>query len=126
MITEVREKLYTLGNSVTGLTGGFYWIEAPQGGSKPYAVASLVANPIERDTASTFETIFFQVNLYGESLTALETVSKSMRDKLEDSELLWTLVTYHVDRIELEFTRDSKFGLVFQITQQYRLELTKL
>lgn len=126
MITEVRTKIFTLGSSVTGLTGGFYYLEAPQKTAKPYAVFSSVANPVSRDTASKFEEIYWQVNLYGEDLTALELIAKKFREEFEDSESSWSLTAYHLDRIEFESSREAKYEKIFQITQQYKLELTKL
>lgn len=126
MITEVRTKIFTLGSAVAGLTGGFYYLEAPQTTAKPYGVFSLVANPVSRDTASKFEEIYWQANLYGNDLSALETISKSFREAFEDSEASWSLTSYHLDRIEFEFSREAKYDKIFQITQQYKLELTKL
>jgi hypothetical protein len=126
MITEVRNKIYSLGSAVVGLGGRFYYVEAPQGSPKPYAVFSLITNPTYRDTASRFEEIYFQINLYGESLAALETIEKLIKDKFDDAESVFTLTAYHCDRIERELTRNAKFDTVFQLTIQYKLELTKL
>ena len=126
MITEVRNKIYSLGSAVTGLSGRFYYLEAPQGTPKPYAVFSQVANPQTRDTASKFEDIYFQINHYGVSASALETIAKASRAAFEDSESGWSLSEYHLDRIEFQLSRDGKLDEVFQITHQYKLELTKL
>jgi len=126
MITEVRKKIYSLGSAITGLSGRFYYLEAPQGCPKPYAVFSLITNPVTRDTCSTFEDIYFQINLYGESLTALETIENLTKQKFDDSESSFSLTAYHCNRIERELTRNAKYDTVFQITIQYKLELTKL
>lgn len=126
MITEIRNKIYSLGSVITGLSGKFYYLEAPQSTKRPYAVFSLVTNTQERDTASKFEEIYFQINHYGENAAALETIAKASRAKFEDSESGWSLSEYHLDRIEFQLSRDAKFGDVFQITHQYKIELTKL
>jgi hypothetical protein len=126
MITEVRNKIYSLGSAITGLSGRFYYLEAPQGVAKPYAVFSLIANPTSRDTASRFEEIYFQINLYGDSLSTLETIENLTKQKFDDSESDISLTAYHCDRIERELTRNAKYDTVFQITIQYKLELTKL
>lgn len=126
MIAEVRNKIYSLGSEITGLGGRFYFIEAPQNPTKPYAVFSLITNPTYRDTASRFEEIYFQINLYGDSLAALETIENLTKQKFDDAESVFTLTNYHCDRIERELTRNAKFDTVFQLTIQYKLELTKL
>lgn len=126
MITEVRNKIYSLGSAITGLSGRFYYLEAPQDVVKPYAVFSLITNPTYRDTASRFEEIYFQINIFGETLTALETIENLTKQKFDDAESVFTLAAYHCDRIERELTRNAKFDTVFQLTIQYKLELTKL
>jgi hypothetical protein len=126
MITEVRNKIYSLGSAITGLGGKFYYLEAPQGGPKPYAVFSQVVNTQERDTATKFEEVYFQINHYGENVAALETIAENSRTAFEDSESGWSLTEYHLDRIEFQLSREAKNGTVFQITHQYKLELTKL
>lgn len=126
MITEVRTKIFTLGSAIAGLSGRFYYLEAPQGAAKPYAVFSQVTNTQDTDTASKFEEIYFQINHYGLSASVLETIAKASRSAFEDSESGWSLSEYHLDRIEFQLSRESKNGDVFQITHQYKLELTKL
>lgn len=126
MITEVRARIFTLGSAIAGLTGGFYYLEAPQKTEKPYAVFSLIANPTSRDTASRFEEIYFQINLYGDELAALETIENLTKQKFDDCEDAFTLTTFHCDRIERQLTRNAKFDKIFQLTIQYKLELTKL
>lgn len=126
MITEVRTNIYSLGSAITGLSGRFYYLEAPQGVAKPYAVFSQVTNTQDRDTASKFEEIYFQINHYGENAAALETIAKASRAAFEDSESSWSLTEYHLDRIEFQLSREAKFEDVFQITHQYKIELTKL
>lgn len=126
MITEVRNKIYSLGSAVTGLSGRFYFIEAPQKCSDPYAVFSFVANTFSRDTGSKFEEIYFQINLYGETLSALETIEQLTKQKFDDAEDDFTLTDYHCDRIERQLTRSAKYDKLFQLTLQYKLELTKL
>lgn len=126
MIAEIRTGIYTLGAAITGLTGGFWWLEAPQGTAFPYAVFSQVTHIQDRDTASKFEEIYFQINHYANSAAALETIAKASKAKFEDSENDWTLTEYHLDRIEFQLSRESKNGDVFQTTHQYKLELTKL
>lgn len=126
MIAEVRNRIYSLGSEITGLGGRFYFIEAPQNTSKPYAVFSLITNPTFRDSATRFEEIYFQINLYGDSLAALETIENLTKLKFDDAESVFTLTNYHCDRIERELTRNAKYDKVFQLTIQYKLELTKL
>ena len=126
MIAEVRNKIYTLGSAITGLSSRFYYLEAPQNTPKPYAVFSLIANPASRDTVTKFEEIYFQINLYGDSLSALETIENLTKQKFDDCESTFTLSGYHCDRIERELTRNAKYDRVFQLTIQYKLELTKL
>ncbi len=126
MITELRNKIYSLGSAITGLSGRFYYVEAPQNVLRPYAVFSLVSNSQDRDTASKFEELYFQINHYGENAADLETITKNSRAVFEDSESGWSLTEHHLDRIEFQLSRETKLGDVYQITHQYKLELTKL
>lgn len=126
MIAEIRNKIYSLGSSITGLSGRFYYMEAAQSVVKPYAVFSQVTNTQDTDTASKFEEIYFQINHYGNNAAELEIIAKASRAKFEDTESDWSLAEYHLDRIEFQLSRETKLGDVFQTTHQYKLELTKL
>lgn len=126
MITEVRNKIYSLGNAVTGLSGKFFFIQAAQSTAYPYGVFSQVANPMTRDSSSKFEAITFQVDLFGKTIAALEALEALVKQKFDDCESTFTLTNYKCTRIEREFTHSDFTNEVFQITIQYKLDLTKL
>ena len=127
-MTELRAKITAIGITITGLSGRFYHVEAPQGCPKPYSVYSFYAGSASRDSATKFEQQFMQINHYGENLTELEAIEKSSKNKFEDSEADFAGMTdYHLDRIErLGTPRRAKLGQIWQITEQYKLDLTKL
>jgi hypothetical protein len=128
MISEVRNRIYSLGSEITGLSNRFFYLEAPRDVANPYAVFSPFGNPTNTDTASRFEEIYFQINLYDEKLNSLETIEKLTKQKFDNAESDFSSLTeYHCDRIErLGVPRQTKLGTVFQITVEYRLDLTKL
>lgn len=127
-MTELRSKIYALGVTIVGISGRFYHVEDPQQCGKPYSVYSFYAGNATRDSATKFEQQFMQINHYGENLTALEAIEKDSKNKFEDSEADFAGMTeYHLDRIErLGTPRRTKIGLIWQITEQYKLDLTKL
>lgn len=127
-MTEVRKKIYQLGSTIDGLSGKFYFVEAPQQVSRPYSVFSYFGNPASSDSASKFEELYLQINHYGPDLAALELIEKKSRSIFEDSESSFgDLIEYHLDRIDRIGTpRKTKLDGVWQITEQYKLELTKL
>jgi exopolyphosphatase/pppGpp-phosphohydrolase len=127
MIPELRKAIYDIGKTITGLSGRFYFLEAPRNVDYPYAVFSQVANTNSRDTASNFEEVFININFYAESAASAETIANAGKAKFDDSENLFVpeLVEYHLDRIERQLTRVQKLDDVFMVSLQYKLELTK-
>ncbi|WP_448509299.1 tail completion protein gp17 [Immundisolibacter sp.] len=126
MITEVRNRIYALGSGVTGLSGRFYFMEAPQNTTQPFATFSFITNVASRDSATKFENITFQIDIFGNTLTTIETIEHAIKVTFDEAENVFTLNNYHCDRIEREITNVAKYDNTFQITVQYRLELTKI
>jgi len=125
MNTELRVALYNRAKDATGLTGGLWYVEAPQSSVYPYAVFSFVNNPFSRDSASKFEEYYLQINIYSDSEAEIETVKDNLIALLDDSESNYTLTSWYFDRIEREFAIPRKLDDIFQISIQYRIELTK-
>lgn len=126
MITEVRTRIFTLANVITGLVNKVFYIEAIQGTAFPYAVFSQVANPVSRDSASMFEEIYFQIDIFDQTASGVEGLTQLVKTKFDDCESAFTLTNYICTRIEREFMRSAKVDNIFQTTLQYRLELTKI
>lgn len=126
MIPELRTALVTVGKTITGLSSRFYWLEAPVDTDYPYAVVSTYGNPQSRDTASKFEEVYININYYDKSASGVETIAAAGRSKFDDSESLFSLTVFKFDRIERLNSRDGKLDKVFMISDQYKIELTKL
>ena len=125
MITEVRTRIFALANVVVGLVNKVFYIEAAQGTVFPYATFSQVANPVSRDSASTFEQIYFEIDVFDKTASGVESLAQLIKAKFDNCESAFTLTSYICTRIEREFMRSTKTENIFQITIQYRLELTK-
>jgi len=125
MITEVRNKIFALANTVVGLVNKVFYVEAIQGTTFPYAVFSQVSNPASRDSASRFEEIYFQISVFAKTASLVESLAALVVAKFDDCETSFILASYWCTRIEKEFTRSDKNEDVFQITIQYKLDLTK-
>ncbi|HYX06829.1 MAG TPA: hypothetical protein VE912_08870, partial [Bacteroidales bacterium] len=105
MIDELRPAIYTKGSGITGLSGGFFYVEAPQSVTDNYSVFSVVTNTNTRDTATKFEKVFLQINVYSLSALTCETLLERMKDEFDDSEAEFSLTSYHLIRIERNFVR---------------------
>lgn len=124
MITELREQIAAKGNSITGLTGGFWYLEAPKKCSYPYSVFSFIDNVPSRDSASKFEEYYLQINIYDEDGENIEIIKEKMIAEFDDSEADFNMTDYFFDRIERKFVKPISTD-VFQIAIQYKIELTK-
>lgn len=126
MIPELRKAIFNIGKTIPGLSGRFYFTEAPRNVEYPYAVFSQVANTNSRDTASQFEDIFININFYDESAAGAESISDAGKVVFDDSESAFSaeLTDNFLDRIERQLTRDQKLDDVFMVSLQYKLELT--
>lgn len=125
MNSELRIALYNRGSLVEGLNGGFWYIEAPQDVSYPYAVLSFVNNPFSRDSENKFEEYYIQINIYSKSGTEIETIKENVVSLFDDSESNYLLDSYYFERIERQFANARKLDDVYQISIQYKIELTK-
>lgn len=125
MIAQLRSAIVSIGSGITGLTGGFWYLEASESTKLPYAVLSFVTNTTDRDTANIFEEVYFQINLYDKSGSNIEIIKESILDAFDDSESKFTLVNYKLDRIDRQVIRAMKADRVFQISIQYKISLTK-
>ena len=125
MNSELRKAIYNLGKNITGLNGGFWYIEAPQKTPFPYAVFSFVSNPFSRDTASKFEDYYLQINIYDKSASNIETIKYNFTNTFDDSESNFSLNSWLFERIERQFAIGRKIDKTFMISLQYKIELTK-
>lgn len=126
---ELITKIYQIGILITQLSGRFYYVEAAEKCGWPYAVFSFFASVTDdRDTASKFETQYFQINYYSKDYTQLMAIEEASKALFDDGESKFSALTeYHVDRIDRVSTpRRTKLDDVWQLTEQYKLELTKL
>jgi hypothetical protein len=124
MTTELREQIATKGNTIAELTGGFWYLEAPQKVSYPYSVFSFVDNISSRDSASKFEEYYLQINIYDEDGENIEIIKEKMISEFDDSETDFNLTDYYFERIDRRFVKPVPTDN-YQITIQYKIELTK-
>ena len=83
MIKELRAGIYSLLTSAGAFhtsQPNVYWKAAPQGASLPYCVFDRVTQSVTRDSASKFEDVWMQFNLYRDTKEANYSV------KLNDDE----------------------------------------
>lgn len=125
MTTELRTAIESKGSLIEGLSERFFYLEAPQKVSFPYSVFSFVTNLPTRDSASKFEDYYLQINLYDKNGIRIELIKERFINEFDDSEASFSLPSYHFDRIERQFAKPLKVDKVFQISFQYKIELTK-
>lgn len=125
---ELITKIYQIGILIVQLGGRFYHVEPEKKCGWPYAVYSFFANNTdERDTASKFETLYLQINYYAKDYAQIMAIEESSRNLFDDGENRFSALTeYHLDRIDrIAIPRRTKLDGIWQITEQYKLELTK-
>jgi len=125
MNTELRTNIFQIGETITGISGNFYYMEAPKKTDLPYSVFFFVTNPSSRDSVTKFETFFLQINIFDTDAENLELLTKRVREKFDDGEVLFNLPSFHVDRIDHQFSKPLKTDKVYQISMQYKLELSQ-
>lgn len=86
MNSQLRTAINTKGQSVSSLTGGFYYLEAKQKCGYPYAVFSFVNNSFSRDSATKFEEFYLQINLYDTDGERIEYIKENLFNEFDDSE----------------------------------------
>lgn len=123
---ELRLAIYAKGSVITGLTGGFWFVGADQNTKDNYSVFSFVTNTNTRDTATLFEKVYLQINVYSQDRETLETLVENMKAAFDDTESSWSLASYNFIRIERNFVRGPvDLDYIFQTTIQYEIDLQK-
>ena len=124
MNDELREAIYNIGKNVNGLSGGFWYLEAPQKTPEPYSVFSNVTSLREKDSADNFDFVYLQINGYHTNLKALETIQKDFESRFDGQKGSFSMTNYWLIDIDLQFNRGPvKNDDVFQFTQQYKIHI---
>jgi len=85
MITEIRNKITTVGETVTG---NFYYQVAPVNQAYPYCVYSFFGNELKTaDTTSEFEDIYFQISCYQRTDGLVETLAGQIEAAFESADM---------------------------------------
>jgi len=90
----------------TSIGSRFYFHEAPQSPTFPYAVAFLFYNPQGRDSETLFENVRLQIQIFqnpdGSSPEAIEAIADKCMAQFDNSEGGWTVSNYTLIRIDRE------------------------
>ncbi len=99
MITEIRNKITTVGSTVTS---NFFYKVAPKGQAYPYCVYQFFGNNLElKDTATDTEGIYFQVTCYQRT----DALCESLADSIETAFLAADMGTTNYTFLELRKIR---------------------
>ncbi len=138
MINELRDAIYTratgdstlntlLGGSST-VKGRFYYLQAPEKATKPYAVFFEITNIPDRDTANKFEKYPVQINVYKETTNPkdMADIEEALILRFDDCESSLSLASYNVIRIDRNFCKTiSLDDKIKQTIYQATIELQK-
>jgi len=126
MNPELQAAIYNIGKDVAGLTGGFWFIQAPQKNVYPYSVTSRVDGIPDRDSVNTFDDEYLQMNIYHTDHAALITISELFKTAFDNKQSNIIMASYWCIDITLQFNRGpKKLDDVFQLTQQYKIHIQK-
>ena len=136
MITNLRTAIYTIGQTITSASGGFYYSDAPQEASTPYIEWYLLDDVYSRQDTSITEDVFtIQFSLFDRRLTSsgnkissvtLETVAEQLISKFDATNL--TITGYTSVDLVRQYTRPAAVieeGEYWQIIIVYQLILNK-
>ena len=88
MITEIRNKITAVGETVTS---NFYYQNAPKDQAYPYCVYAFFGNEIRSDdTQSEFEDIYFQVSSYQRTDGLTEALADSIETAFASADMSTT------------------------------------
>lgn len=104
MITEIRNKITAVGETVTS---NFFYQIAPKSQGYPYCVYSFFGNEIKKDTKDEFEDIYFQVSCYQRT----DALAESLASSIEAAFLAANMTTTNYTHLQLRKLRRVPFPL---------------
>lgn len=84
MITEIRNKITTLGETVTA---NFFYQIAPKGEAFPYCVYSFFGNELKFDTKDEYQDIYFQISCYQRTDGLAESLATSIETAFASADM---------------------------------------
>ena len=84
MITEIRNKITTVGETVTS---NFFYQIAPKDQSHPYCVYSFFGNELKFDTKDEYQDIYFQISCYQRTDGLAETLASSIETAFASADM---------------------------------------
>lgn len=110
------------------ISGRLYLVNAPEGATLPYAVYSLIANPVDYNFTSVFDNPVIQFSLFAEATGHSEILNMHsyLKDQFDDCQLSVTGYQYgKMERqLDLGLLKDPDHE-VFHYPVQYEIWLRK-
>lgn len=123
MLPDLRTKLY---NALKTVHSSVFFVEAPATVVHPYIVFSQVTGAVRWDTMHKDEEEYIQINGYGKSLSALETIRDGVRNLLDNNPGALILASPNrVYGIDEQLNRVAKLGDIWQFTLQFKITIQK-
>ena len=120
MQNEIRSAIY---NVLESVFSPVYFHEAKQGTEAPYCVFDIVSAPVNRDTATQYEEIYFQFVIYGKSLAGIEADKVILDASLRDPENFDFDSFEIVTLIQMMHIKPRIFSGLWQVGSQFKIEV---
>lgn len=127
MVTVLRNEIYRLGKTVSGLSATNIWyLEAPQNTALPYCVFTEFAHPYSFDSGSQYDEVYVQFAIYETRVSNLETLTAALKAVFDFARSSFSVTGYNVITcVRMSDLPIQKFENVYSSIIQYKIEIQK-
>lgn len=126
MISVLRNEIYRLGKTVTGLSAAnLYYDEAAPGLTGTYAIITGLSDLPSYDSGSVFEEVYWNIAGWAQTCYAVETLEKNIKTVFDLCSSFSVAGYSTIINIRISSIPSTKRGDLWNIVIAYKIELQK-